>query len=67
MQIEIYNQNKEVITINHGKAGSVTKLEMSLQNKWKHKNILQNKYAPYCILFGIVINWKEKRTAYSGS
>lgn len=33
MQIELYNQNKEVITINHGKAGIITKLEMSLQNK----------------------------------
>lgn len=41
MQIEIYNQNKEVITINHGKAGSVTKLEMSLQNKWKQKHITE--------------------------
>lgn len=41
MQIEIYNQNKNVITINHGKTGSVTKLEMSLQNKWKQKHITE--------------------------
>lgn len=46
--------------MNHNKAGSIIKLQMSLQNQWKHKNILQNKYVPCCLLYGIVMNCKEE-------
>lgn len=59
IQIEICIQHKQLM-MNHNKAGSIIKLQMSLQNQGKHKNILQNKSVACCLLYEIVLNCKGK-------
>lgn len=56
---EKYVSSKQLM-MNHNKTGSIIKLQMSLQNQGKHKNILQNKSVACCLLYGIVMNCKGK-------